>query len=98
MYEILQEQKKRFSDELIEFARLLSDTRIAAETAATSEYRFLLPPGAGPIQITAELRFRRLFADQMAQKQWDTPDTIMAVEEATVTLLPRWTIYLPAVR
>lgn len=79
-------------------ARLISDNRIAAETSVTSQYHFLLPPGARTVQITAELRFRRLFAGLMAQKQWDTADIIMDVKEAAVSVTSHWAVFLPSVR
>lgn len=76
---------------------VISDNRIPALAKNRSTYVFLLPEGTGAVQVTAELRFRRLFADLMKQKEWQTPDIIMATESKKQTYTPQWAIYVPLV-
>ena len=62
-------------------SRIVSDNRIAAGETARTAYTFLLPPGAAQVQVTAELRFRRLFAETAVAKGWNTADIMMARAE-----------------
>ena len=57
------------------------DNRIPAMGSDTSVYTSTLPATSGPITVTAELRFRRLYQDLMIDKGWSTPDIVM--EERT---------------
>lgn len=68
---------------------ILSDTRIPALASDTSTYTFAAP-AAGPVTVTAELRFRRLFQPLLDDKGWGTPDIVM--EEQQIRL---WRLYLP---
>ena len=74
---------------------LVSDNRIPALAVDTSTFAFLLPQGSGAVQVTAELRFRRLFAALMQQKEWQAPDIIMAAESKKQPYTPQWAIYVP---
>jgi len=74
---------------------ILSDNRIPALGKNTSTYIFAAPSGGGPITITAELRFRRLFQAEMDARGWDTPDIVMETAELTFPVASSWRVYLP---
>jgi len=75
---------------------IVADNRIAAMASDASSYSFGVPAGGGPVTVSAELRFRRLFQAVMVAKDWDTPDIIM--EQAAVelpTVGSEWDTWLP---
>ena len=74
-----------------------SDNRIAAGETARTAYTFLLPPGAAQVQVTAELRFRRLFAETAVAKGWNTTDVLMSRMEVAAGVGPKWVCYAPVV-
>jgi hypothetical protein len=74
---------------------ILSDTRLAARAADPSDYRFRCPPSGGPITVTAELRFRRLYQAELDARGWKTPDVVMERSEVTVATEPVPVLYLP---
>jgi len=61
-----------------------SDNRIAAQATDVSSYTFAAPARGSRVTVTVRLRFRRLFAEMMAAKGWETPDIIM--EQETLSL------------
>ena len=71
---------------------IAQDNRIPAMGSDTSTYAFTMPATSGPITVTAELRFRRLYQDLMINKGWSTPDIMMQEK----TELWQW-LYLPIV-
>lgn len=77
--------------------RLVSDNRIAAQETSWTAYTFLLPPGATQVQVMAELRFRRLFAETAVAKGWNTPDIVMARAEVMAEVGPEWAWFAPLV-
>jgi len=70
-----------------------SDNRLPALVADGSSYLFDLPAGADQSQVTAQLLFRRVFQDVADEKQWDTPDIVLAQE----TVSPWQRVYLPLI-
>jgi hypothetical protein len=77
--------------------RIISDNRLAALQGDTSTYAFAAPPAGGPIDVTAELRFRRAFQAVMDAKSWDTPDIVMEEAHAGAMIPPSGRLYLPLV-
>jgi nitrate/TMAO reductase-like tetraheme cytochrome c subunit len=77
-------------------SNIVSDNRIAAGESANSSYTFATPEGGGTINVTVELRFRRLFQDLLDDKGWQTPDVIMEQDHMTVEIDPWWNYYLPS--
>jgi len=75
---------------------IVSDNRIPAMGSDTSVYTFTVPAG-GPVRVTAELRFRRLFQAVMDAKGWDTADIVMEEERVELSAEPWWDIFLPLV-
>jgi hypothetical protein len=75
--------------------RIIGDNRLAALQSDLSTYAFAAPPGSGPIEVTAELRFRRVFQAVMDAKGWDTPDIVMEEAHAGVMIPPASRLYLP---
>lgn len=56
--------------------RVISDNRLAAFEADTSEYTFAIPLD-GKVSVKVTLLFRRAFIELLNQKGWDTPDIVM---------------------
>jgi hypothetical protein len=77
--------------------RIISDTRLAALQNDTSSYTFAAPARGGPISITAQLRFRRVFQGVLDAKGWNSPDIIMEEDEITLTTLSSQRLYLPLI-
>jgi hypothetical protein len=63
----------------------------------SSSYTFALPPGGGPITITAELRFRRAFQAVIDAKGWNTPDVVMEETQVIWIASESHRLYLPLV-
>jgi hypothetical protein len=63
---------------------VLSDNRIAAFAAASSEYAFDASSADGPITVDVTLLFRRAFIERMDLKGWDVPDIVMVCETVSV--------------
>jgi hypothetical protein len=74
---------------------IVSDNRIAAGSADRSSYTFALPPESGQLEVTAELRFRRLFHDLAVEKGWEISDIVMETGAASLTPQPATNLYLP---
>ena len=65
--------------------KVISDNRIPAHGSDSTSYLFTDPgPGAGTIQVTAELLYRRSWKAVMDEKLWGIPDVVM--EQATQAL------------
>jgi len=73
-----------------------SDNRIPALASNVSTYAFALPAG-GEMQVQARLFFRRTFAQIMEDKDWQTPDIVLAETSLTVSAQPVQRVYLPVV-
>ncbi|MFU8772174.1 MAG: hypothetical protein ACNA8H_07120 [Anaerolineales bacterium] len=58
---------------------IVSDNRLAAFEADTSDYVFSISQddGDAEVSVTATLLFRRAFKELMDQKGWDVPDIVM---------------------
>jgi hypothetical protein len=76
-------------------ALIVSDNRIPATGSDTSVYTFVTPVAGGPVTVTAELRFRRVFQAVMDAKGWDTPDIVMEQAQATLSAQPWRDVFLP---
>lgn len=74
---------------------ILSDNRIPAFAADGSSYLFLLPPGSGTAEVAVEVRYRHLFAELMAEKEWTAPDDITAAESRSVPYDAQWAVFVP---
>jgi hypothetical protein len=78
-------------------ALIVSDNRIAAMEGDTSVYGFAAPSTGGPVTVTAELHFRRVFQEVMDAKGWGTPDILMEAEQLQSSTVTWWEQYLPLV-
>ena len=78
-------------------ALIVSDNRIPAMENDASHYALALPETAGPVKVTAELRFRRVFQSVMDARGWDTPDIVMEKRTVAVDVEPWQELYLPLV-
>jgi hypothetical protein len=84
-------------------ALVVSDNRIPALQGDTSRYSFRLPPGEGqraengPVTVTAELRFRRVFQSVADARGWNKPDIVMEQKTVTVETGPWQELFLPLV-
>ncbi len=76
---------------------IVSDNRIPAMESDTSAYTFAAPSAGGPVTVTAELRFRRLFQDVMDAKGWDTADIVMEEAQVALSTEPWWDVFLPLI-
>lgn len=76
-------------------AIIVSDNRIPAMGSHRSSYTFEAPAGSGPITVTVELRFQRLFQAEMNARGWETPDIVM--ETAEVIAQPGPILFLPMI-
>jgi len=77
---------------------IVSDNRIAALESDVSSYTFSLPAGGGPVTVTAELLFRRLFQEELDARGWDSPDIMMEQEQPVLMTDPWWSLFLPLVK
>ena len=73
---------------------IVSDNRIPAMGSDTSVYTFDAPAAGGPVTVTAELRFRRIFQAVMDAKGWGTPDIVMEETQVELSTEPWWEIIL----
>jgi hypothetical protein len=78
-------------------ALIVSDNRIPAIASDTSDYAFAIPDSGGPVTVTAELRFRRIFQNVMDARGWNTPDIVMERVPVTLDVRPWRELYLPLV-
>ena len=76
---------------------IISDNRIAALGTNRSAYGFALPLGGDVVTLTAELRFRHVFAAEADARGWDKPDIIMASAGTILTARPWTAMYLPTI-
>jgi hypothetical protein len=79
---------------------IISDTRIPAMACYAGSYVFDRPEGmtaSDAYTVTAELRFRRGFYEEMEARGWDTPDIVMETVSVVVEGTPAWRIYLPLI-
>lgn len=76
-------------------ALIQSDSRLAAFEADTTTCDFLLPEGAGDIEVEAKLIFRRAFKPLAEVKGWELEDIMMETDVVTLSLGPPCKIYLP---
>jgi hypothetical protein len=74
---------------------LVSDNRIPAGESDLSHYTFIAPGVGEAVTLDVELRFRRLFYDELTGRDWDTPDVIMEQAINSITIEPWWEYYLP---
>jgi len=72
-----------------------SDNRIPARESDTSLYAFAAPSAGGTITITAELRFRRMFQEEMDARGWAAPDVVMVESVTTMDAEAHWELFLP---
>jgi hypothetical protein len=66
---------------------IAEDNRIPAVGSDTSTYAFQMAE-PGPVTVTAELRFRRLFQAEMDARGWSEPDIVMELVEQSLELEP----------
>jgi hypothetical protein len=78
-------------------ALIVSDNRIPAMASDVSVYAFGAPEVGGPMTVTAELRFRRVFQDVMDAKGWGTPDIVMEEERVVLSAQPWTNVFVPLV-
>ena len=76
---------------------IVSDNRIPALGSDTSVYTFTAPSAGGPVTVTAELRFRRVFQAVMDTRGWNMPDIVMEEAQVALSTQPWWRIFLPVV-
>jgi hypothetical protein len=76
---------------------IISDNRIPADESDLSTYTFIAPEVGETVTLSVELRFRRLFQDEMQAKNWDFPDVIMEQAAEMAIIEPWWEDYLPFV-
>ncbi len=76
---------------------IASDNRIPALERDRSVYAFTLPTAGGPVTVTSELRFRRLFEPLMAAKGWSTPDIVMEERQVELSTEPLCRLFLPLI-
>lgn len=76
---------------------IISDNRIPAMGSDTSVYTFAGPAAGGPVTVTAQLRFRRIFQAVIDAKGWDTPDIVMEETQVELSTEPWWNVFLPLV-
>ena len=69
-------------------ALIIGDNRIPAMGSDLSVYTFAAPAAGGPVRVTAELRFRRVFQAVLEAKGWSTPDIVMEEAETTLVVQP----------
>ena len=74
---------------------LVSDNRIPAGESDLSHYTFIAPGVGETVTLDVELRFRRLFFDELTGRDWDTPDVIMEQATNSIMIEPWWEYYLP---
>ena len=74
---------------------LVSDNRIPAGESDLSYYTFIAPGVGETVTLDVELRFRRLFYDELTGRDWDTPDMIMEQATNSIMIKPWWEYYLP---
>ncbi len=77
--------------------RIISDTRLAALQGDLSQYTFAAPPDGGPITVTVELRFRRVFQAMRDAKGWNTPDIVMEETQVALNTALAERVYLPLI-
>jgi hypothetical protein len=78
-------------------ALIVGDNRIPADGVDRSVYIFAAPAATGPVTVTAELRFRRLFQAEMDARGWPTPDIVMEWAQVAMPLQPWGKAFLPLV-
>ena len=78
-------------------ALIVSDNRIPAMGSDTSVYAFAAPTSGGPVSVTAQLRFRRVFQDVMDARGWDTPDILMEEVAVALNAQPWSHLFLPLI-
>ena len=76
---------------------IVSDNRIPALGSDSSMYTFATPAEGGPVTVTAELRFRRVFQSVLEAKRWDAPDIMMQERQVTLSIPGRRGVFLPLV-
>ncbi len=76
---------------------IVGDNRIPAMGSDVSVYTFSAPSAGGPVTVTAELRFRRIFQSVADARDWDKPDIMMEKARVTLSTQPRWDLYVPLV-
>jgi hypothetical protein len=74
---------------------IVSDNRIPALESDVSAYTFTLPRAGGPVTVTAELLFRRVFYEEMDARGWDTPDILMEQAQTTLVAQSWWRYCFP---
>jgi hypothetical protein len=76
---------------------IVSDNRIPAMGKDVSIYEFALLSTGGPVTITAELRFRRVFQPVVDARGWDKPDIVMEEAHAVLSTRPWQSVFMPLV-
>ena len=72
-----------------------TDNRIPAAESDLSTYTFITPEVGEMVTLSAELRFRRMFQEEMLTRKWDTLDVIMEEVTRTKIVAEWWEYYLP---
>jgi hypothetical protein len=72
-----------------------SDNRVPALGSDTSAYTFAALAAGGPVTVSVELRFRRVFQAVMEAKGWDTPDILMETAYVELATQAHWDLWLP---
>jgi hypothetical protein len=76
---------------------IASDNRIPALGSDRSTYAFAGPSAAGPVTVTAELRFRRVFQEVIDERGWDKEDILMEQAQLVLGTAAHHKIMLPLV-
>lgn len=71
------------------------DNRIPALSSAKVVFLFTLPNQASTTNIRGTLWLRRVFATVAEQKEWRTPDILLAASDLNYTSEPVYNLYLP---
>ncbi len=64
---------------------ILADNRISARATDASDYVFASPAGAGRVEVTVRLIFRRLYQELAEQSGWDVPDVVLVERTRTIS-------------
>ena len=74
---------------------IAGDNRLPALGSDATRYVFQVPPGGGTVQVSVEVRFRRLFWDLMQAKDWGEADLLMENWQGDLSVRPWSRVYLP---
>jgi hypothetical protein len=77
--------------------RILTDTRLPAMGEDISRYAIVPPRAGGPVTVTVELRFRRVFQEIADLRGWAVSDIVMATETVRLETHAVRRLFLPVV-